>query len=428
MPAAFTGLARVTIHSPQRRVDVALPDEVPLAELLPELLERAGVGLADDGEGHGGWLLRRADGTALSPAAGLAGQGVRDGVILHLVPARTGWPEPDFDDVVEAIAAGARRHGPPWSSAATRRTALCAAGAGIAAAVSGAARADLPLLAGLLAAALVLAGAVVSRAYGDGPVGATLAGYGLPCAAAAGWLAAGDAASGPGRTLVAATAVLLAALVGAIGVAYALPLFVAGMTAGLLGVLGALLALALRPAAAAAIGLAVLTVGVAGVPLVAIRIGGLPLRAAAPADPGPDPELVFAAVARTDELLAGMLLGCALGAGLASLVLARSADASGLALLAVAGVGLLLRSRVFVTVRQRLPLLGAGLAGLVLLALFGPGLLSALLTAAAVAVALAGQRPLSPYLRRAADVLDALCVIAVIPLAAAVLGLYGLLR
>ena len=37
MPAPSTGLARVTINSPQRRVDVALPDGVPLAELLPEL-------------------------------------------------------------------------------------------------------------------------------------------------------------------------------------------------------------------------------------------------------------------------------------------------------------------------------------------------------------------------------------------------------
>ena len=36
MPAPSTGLARVTISSPQRRVDVALPDGVPLAELLQD--------------------------------------------------------------------------------------------------------------------------------------------------------------------------------------------------------------------------------------------------------------------------------------------------------------------------------------------------------------------------------------------------------
>ena len=42
------GLARVTISAPQRRVDVALPEQVPLAELLPEVLRHAGEGLADD--------------------------------------------------------------------------------------------------------------------------------------------------------------------------------------------------------------------------------------------------------------------------------------------------------------------------------------------------------------------------------------------
>src|SRR3954454_7272892 len=97
MPAASPGLARVTITSPQRRGDVALPHAVPLAERLPELLQHAGVGLADDGERHGGWLLRRGDGTALSTTTGLAGQEVRDRAVLHLVPARSAWPAPGFD-------------------------------------------------------------------------------------------------------------------------------------------------------------------------------------------------------------------------------------------------------------------------------------------------------------------------------------------
>ncbi len=67
-----TGLARVTISAPQRRVDVALPEQTPLAELLPEVLRHAGEGLADDGEEHGGWVLRRADGAVLATARPLA--------------------------------------------------------------------------------------------------------------------------------------------------------------------------------------------------------------------------------------------------------------------------------------------------------------------------------------------------------------------
>src|SRR5262245_12745709 len=66
IPSAALGLARVTVNTPHRRVDVALPEQIAIAELLPELLQHAGEGFADEGERHGGWVLRRADGTALS--------------------------------------------------------------------------------------------------------------------------------------------------------------------------------------------------------------------------------------------------------------------------------------------------------------------------------------------------------------------------
>ena len=122
------GLARVTISAPQRRVDVALPEHVPLAELLPEVLRHAGEGLADDGEKHGGWVLRRTDGVALATSQGLFPQGVRDGEVLHLVPAHNEWPELEYDDVVEAIAEGARRRGSAWTPASTRTATLVAAG------------------------------------------------------------------------------------------------------------------------------------------------------------------------------------------------------------------------------------------------------------------------------------------------------------
>src|SRR4051794_12604143 len=127
-PAMSVGLARVTINAPQRRVDVALPEHVPLAELLPEVLRHAGEGLADDGEKHGGWVLRRTDGVALATSQGLFPQGVRDGEVLHLVPARDDWPELEYDDVVEAIAEGARRRGSVWAPASTRTATLAGAG------------------------------------------------------------------------------------------------------------------------------------------------------------------------------------------------------------------------------------------------------------------------------------------------------------
>ncbi len=168
------GLARVTISAPQRRVDVALPEHVPLAELLPEVLRHAGEGLADDGEKHGGWLLRRTDGVALATAQGLFPQGVRDGEVLHLVPARDDWPELEYDDVVEAIAEGARRRGTRRGRRPRPARRPCSA-AGVllalglhrgAAGRSGVGRRGLRR-ASASALLLALAGVTASRAYGD---------------------------------------------------------------------------------------------------------------------------------------------------------------------------------------------------------------------------------------------------------------------
>ena len=53
--------------------------ETLVAELLPHLLRHAGEGVADEGEQHGGWALRRTTGALLEPSRNLAAQGVRDG-------------------------------------------------------------------------------------------------------------------------------------------------------------------------------------------------------------------------------------------------------------------------------------------------------------------------------------------------------------
>jgi hypothetical protein len=100
---------------------------------------------------------------------------------------------------------------------------------------------------------------------------------------------------------------------------------------------------------------------------------------------------------------------------------------------------LLLRARLFQTVRQRLPLLVAGLVGL-LAPVFVAGTGSARqavvvlagLVVAAVAAAVAGltysRRAPSPYLTRAASVLDGLLIVSALPIACAVFGLYSQAR
>jgi hypothetical protein len=149
---------------------------------------------------------------------------------------------------------------------------------------------------------------------------------------------------------------------------------------------------------------------------------------------------VSAAVARTDELLTGALIGCAVLAVAATPVLVRAGGPAGGLLVGVVAVALSLRSRLFVGVRQRVPLLAAGVTGFAVLAVgvlwrMGEvGLLAAAgaaLVAALVAVGAGStysRRPPSPYLARAADLVDALMVVSVVPVACAVLGLYGRAR
>lgn len=468
------GLARVTISAPQRRVDVALPEHVPLAELLPEVLRHAGEGLADDGEKHGGWLLRRTDGVALVTAQGLFPQGVRDGEVLHLVPARDNWPELEYDDVVEAIAEGARRRGTVWTPASTR-TATLLAGAvlltlGLAAVLSAGPEwggaAYVGLGAGLL---LALAGVTASRAYGDAPAGAALGACAMPYAFAGGaaLVASGDRVGvfgslawlGGPEMLSGAVAMLLVAALGGIGVAAALRIFAAGSTVALLTALTALASMLTTAAGAAAILISVLVCGIGALPLLAIRFGKMPTPpvslptgsdaegftgAQSGAQSGrdlareiPDRATVFAAVTRTEELLAGMLLGHAVLAAGAFAVLATAGSLSARILIGVSAAALLLRSRLFVTLRQRVPLICGGLFGVAALgadllsgadaglrlAISTIGLLLALATVAAGATY--SRKPPSPYLGRAADLLDTLVVVSVIPVACAVVGLYS---
>ena len=463
-----TGLARLTISAPQRRIDVALPEYVPVIELLPEVLRHAGEGLADDGERHGGWLLRRTDGAVLTGAQGLFPQGVRDGEILHLVPAHDDWPELDYDDVVEAIAEGARRRGSVWTARSTRNASLLAALAllalGLVAVVShgpqwsGAAYAGLGV--GLL---LAVAGVTAARAYGDERAGVALGAAGMPYAFAGGALlvSTGDRvgvfAALPwlgGPELLSGSVTLMAvAVLGALGVASALRIFTAGIVVGLLGAGVALVSMVSTPAGAAAALISVLVCGIGLLPLLALRFGRMPTppvslptgsesagrRTGQGIDAArelPDRATVFEAVARTEEILAGMLIGHALLAIGSFLVLSTSGSLSARILMGVSATALLLRARLFVTVRQRVPLICGGVAGVVafgadllggasapmLLGLTAAGVLTAIATV--VAGATYAERPPSPYLGRAADLLDAAVVISVIPVACAVVGLY----
>jgi len=456
--SAASGLTRLSVAAPGRRLDLTVPSNLPVADLLPELIRHAGDDLSDTGERHGGWLLRRADGTPVGLAQSLYAQGLHDGAALVLVAAAESWPQAEFDDVVEAIADGGRRYGQPWSPSATRTAAL--AGAGVLLAVplltlvrQGAGHPSAGGAALVLALGLLLAGIVASRAFGDARLGTALGTFALPYALVGGALAVtSDNAVGllPGlgwcgapQLLTGAVAMTVAAAVALLGVGPQRAVFTAGFTAGLLAAAGALGGYLGAAGSAAAVLLTLLVCGIGVLPLLAIRWGRLPMpplvvAGAEAAVPGAGE--VGDAVVRSSRVLTGLLAGHAVAVGGAVLVLAVAGDGYGLVLAVLSGLALLLRSRLFLAVQQRVSLLVAGLAAVlavgVVLAVGAAGGFALLLVAGgavvAVTTALAGmayaERPLSPYLGRLADVLDTAVVLSVVPVACAVLGLYARVR
>lgn len=452
-----TALAKVTINTPRRGIDVALPEHVPVAELLPYILRHAGEDAADAGEQHGGWALRRVGGERLDPGQTLGAHKVRDGEILHLVPGQVDWPEIEYDDLVEAIASGARRYGRSWGKTATRRSGL-AAGAVILLVGTLTVLSFRPpwLVPGvvLLSTAFVLLvlGVVLARAVPDAQAGAVFAGAGLPYAFLGGFLVAapnvGLAGFGAPQWLAGSVVLGVFGILGYVGVAGYARVFVAAIVAGVLGTFGALLGGSMSLDGVAAL---VLAAGIAllpGYPLLAIRLGRLPLPQLPqrPADllddePGPPASAMFAATARADEILSGLLLGLSVVSVACVSFLAAAGGGAQTIMLTLVAVALLLRARVFPVPRQRIPLLVSGGIAVALLAAWevagmtanvGVAVFLLVLVVVAGLVVTAGvlysKKNPSPWLGRLADVFDVVAMLAIVPFAAYLTGFFAYIQ
>ncbi|MDT7551628.1 MAG: hypothetical protein QOI16_164, partial [Pseudonocardiales bacterium] len=77
---------RLTVLAPSRRVDVALPSDVPVAELVPMVLELVGEPERSDAGRPRPWRLSGVAGGPLPAAATLDELGVLDGELLRLGP------------------------------------------------------------------------------------------------------------------------------------------------------------------------------------------------------------------------------------------------------------------------------------------------------------------------------------------------------
>ncbi len=446
---------RVTVVAPTTRVDVALPAEATVAEVVVQLTGLLGLDARDAQASSGGWELARLGEEPMSGGPTIGSTGIGDGELLYLTARSQRQPAAVFDDVIDAIAGVTRARSGQWQSTTTRWTGLAVA----AAAVLGSAGLVLAAgpgwgrpaaVAGALAVLFTGGAVAASRALGDILLGCGSAVAGTVFAALAGLLGVGGdrplTGVGAAQVLLAGAAVVVVAGAGLAAVGDRAPLFVGLAVIGLLAALTATLRL-LGPLAApdsAAVVAAALLLAPPLIPTLALRLARLPFPRV-PADTAEfrrdeRPVLDIEVLDRT--LLAdGFALALTTAIGLVTLVcLALTAggrSTSGLLLAAVVAVVLVLRSRPSAQVGQRLASAGPGVALAATTAAYVAAgldhasrlvLVLPLLAVAVTGVLAAPRWRPSPYLSRALDVVEFLAVLAVLPLLAWVTDLYATVR
>jgi type VII secretion integral membrane protein EccD len=453
-----TDLCRITVVGPSRRVDIALPGYVSFADLFPAVAKYAGLDGPDVVGEKGGWVLQRLGQEPFAPAMTPLQVGLRDGEMIYLRPHREQMPKLAFDDVADVIATGLNDQPGRWGPRAIRWVALGSGAAALAAGALFIARSGPPWLvpaevAAGVAVLLLIAVVAASRSVGDSRAGAVLGYAAIPYAFLAGLLVPAKPVTlahlGALHLLSGFAAAALAAVIAAAASAE-VALFFGIACAALLGVLGAWVAYAFGigfDGAAAVIAVPTLALTPL-IPAVSFRMARMTL----PQVPRHADDLrrdtltvdgaeVFDRTAAADRFVTGAAGGIGLvGAG-AELALAFTHTWLGIVTCAVLACALLLRSRLFRGVAQRLWLLVPGYGGLILLAAgamhgstqtrqltlaVGPLVAGAALVIA-VGMWLPTHRP-SPFWGRMTDITDTLLIVSLLPLALGVAGVFGYVR
>lgn len=130
VPIATT--CRLVLHHGARQVDLVVPVDVPVGDLLPAVVDLFGADLASsllehDGLEHDGWVLQRLGHRPLDEDATVAEAALLDGESLHLRPRADQLPPMDFDDLIDGIAVGVATRSGRWGRWMARPFALGAA-------------------------------------------------------------------------------------------------------------------------------------------------------------------------------------------------------------------------------------------------------------------------------------------------------------
>ncbi len=437
------GLRRVAIHAGAAVADVALPAGVPVAVLMPSIVDILD-GRGKEGAGEPVARRFRLSRPGAAPLGGtLAQNGIQDGEVLVLTDSADPPPAPRYEDPAEAVAATLDSTARTWSHPrhATRLAGAIAAsaltGIGTLALIQNAFTANVTgaTLAVTASAALValLGGAIAHRTYGDAFACLALSLIATAFAAVTGCLAVPGPPGLPSVVLgatLAAVAALAAVRVSGCGVITLTAVSCAATIIAAAALAGVITAAPPRVIGSVSASVSLGLLGMAA--RVSIVLAGL-----SPERP-PAPDLDAKAI-RADTWLTSLLAAFAsvVAVGAVGTVLGGTPGPQHIAFGALTGAALLLRARsgngsrrlVFVTcgmivTATTFAIVASGMP---------PGAWTAALTAALAAAAMhlgfvAAAISPSPLIRRGVDALEGLTLVAMVPVTCWVCGLYSAVR
>lgn len=461
LPASDPGLRRVSVHAGTAVVDLALPAGVPVAVLIPsivDILEGRGVDSSGDLEARR-YQLSRPGASALDTSKTLAQNDIRDGTVLVLGQSRTPPPTPRYDDIAEAVSAtldaAARPRSHHRHRQATRLTAAVAASC--LTAIGGLAlirnalsandtrdsgtTAGVAALAGLIA---LLFAVIAHRAYRDLIAGLALSVIATAFAAVAGFLAVPGAPGIPRVLLAAMAAALTSVLAMRVSGCGAVTLTAVSCVAMVIAVAALVGVITAAPLQAIGSVSTLASLGLLGVAArVSVVLAGLSPQLPPTPDPDnidPDGAGLAAKAIRADNWLASLLAAFSSSAAVGAVmtVLAGAPRLRCIAFGAATGALLLLRSR-SLDRRRTLVLVISGIVitattfgvAAVSAPAHGPWIAAVTAMLAAAAIYLGFVAPaisLSPVVRRSVEVVECLALVAMVPLTCWICGLYGAVR